>query len=122
MKKFSIIFLTAVAVSAISQSVCAADSKKSTIVGVGAIECGIWIKGRSAHDEKIDNLFLAWLQGYLSGLNGQRILDSRNDTASVPGPDSVLAYIDKYCREHPLETVVAGATMLYGEIAPIKSH
>lgn len=78
----------------------------------GAPSCGEWVAQR----KKADALALAnanWVTGYLSGLgvgSGKNVFAGRDNAA-------VLAWMDHYCREHPLKDAAAGGQALMAEPA-----
>lgn len=84
-----------------------------TIAGFGATSCGEYLQGRSFSNSQMNDNFSSWLQGYLSGVN-----ISRQDRKYVNLPDapSILAYMDKYCRDNPLKIVLEGANTLYRDL------
>jgi len=61
-------------------------------------------------------MFAGWLQGYLSGVNVTRASAKRTELRRLPDIPSMLAYMDKYCREAPLKDVWQGAEALLIEL------
>ena len=98
--------------AAISQTISAKEVQ--VIAGVGASSCGQWIEGREY--KELDGMLVSWVQGFLSGMNLQRYAETKQEMAPIPDSGSLLAYIDKYCRENPLRDVAYGAVELYKEI------
>jgi hypothetical protein len=108
-------FALAVTALAVTQSARAAD-EQYTVAGAGAVSCGKWIETRAFQNSDLDNLLVAWVQGFLSGLNAQRFALTKQEMAVIPDPPTLLAYVDKFCRENPLQTGYAAAISLYREI------
>ena len=68
-------------------------------------------------------MFGSWAQGYLSGTNDFRaraLKAEAKDLVLVPDLDTILAYLDKYCRENPLNNVADGSSALYIELSRAK--
>jgi hypothetical protein len=89
----------------------------AVIAGPGAASCGLYIEGRSLPSpEKINDMTVLWVQGFLSGMNTYRASSQHGSMVLLPDPPSLLAYMDKYCRENPLKSVVQGASAMYAEL------
>jgi hypothetical protein len=93
------------------------QSKDYVIVGAGAMSCGIYLSDRSKGDHIKEILYGTWLQGYLSGANTFWKAGMSQEAVYLPDSETTLAYIDKYCRENPLEHVEMGAFTLFMELA-----
>jgi hypothetical protein len=100
-----------------------ADEGSYAISGAGATSCGKYIEGRSFRDRDIDRMFASWIQGFLSGMNTQRLAVTREQMSLLPDAPSILAYVDKFCRETPLADVYQASINLYQDIqTPSPSH
>lgn len=84
--------------------------------GAGAASCGQYLEGRSKQSAVINDMFENWLQGYLSGVNVTRASTKRSELRKLPDGASMLAYLDKYCREAPLKDVWLGAEAMLLEL------
>ena len=102
---FVSIFL-ALAVSATAQ-------RTASIAGAGGIECGEYLERRTRNLPALDSLYVSWLSGYVSGYNQ---FSPNNQITKIPLPPTLLAYVDKYCREHPLSPVKHAADSLITEL------
>lgn len=93
--------------------------------GAGANSCGKWIAasdGKAGDVTKLvmRSMMLSWVQGFLTGAamspigeeNAARAVALRH----IPDSDAVEAWLDKYCRENPLEAVLKGAIQLQFEL------
>ena len=78
---------------------------KFAIAGVGALSCGQYLRPPSTTKEMSDAMVVTWIQGYLSGTNTQRFMESETSMKKQPDGETLTAFVDKYCRDHPLETV-----------------
>lgn len=81
-----------------------------TVYGPGGQSCGLWLEERKSDDR--GNLYTrAWLAGYVTGVI---LALSGDDSEKYRKTDlsSMVAFIDKWCRENPLETVHEGANNL----------
>lgn len=75
-----------------------------------APSCGEWVAQR----KKADSLALAngaWLIGYLSGLT----VASGRDSLEGSDNATLFAWMDAYCRSHPLKDAAAGGRALLEE-------
>jgi hypothetical protein len=83
-------------------------------VGVGAAGCGEYLQNRRTPNRAFDQVVVEWAYGYISGYN--RYSPKPQIKVNVEGP-TILAYLDKYCREAPLASTSAGVSELIGTLA-----
>jgi hypothetical protein len=77
----------------------------------GAPACSAWLSQRVSPDgEAIE---LSWIVGYLSGL---AIGFNEDILGSVDNP-TLSAWLDKYCRAHPLDSLAVAGQELFVELA-----
>jgi hypothetical protein len=88
---------------------------KSVLIGVGTASCGQYLELRAKHSSYINDSFEGWLGGFASGMNHARLADTGRLKLLPDGP-SMLAYVDKFCRENPLKSVFIGADALFAEL------
>ena len=88
-------------------------SEQPVISGAGLISCGQFLEDKKDHG--INDMYIHWVQGFLSGLN---VADGRAGKKLVPLPDSptINAYLVKYCTDQPLDRPIGGALALYKEL------
>ena len=86
--------------------------RTATLKGLGNYGCGKYLEHRKTDNEDQDNAYVSWVWGYLSGYNQF----SSHKEVQVPDHPTILAYLDKYCRDNPLKLVVAGTLTLIGEL------
>ena len=122
MRYFPIIILTLMSFSAPSLS------SEQVIAGIGTKSCGEWINGRDMKDQSMDLMFVSYLQGLFSGINLQiSFVEYENKPdedvdlndlpmIDIPDPHTLLIYLDKYCLDNPLGSVMMGAIKLHDEL------
>ncbi|MFP3556948.1 hypothetical protein [Paraburkholderia sp. SIMBA_054] len=89
-------------------AICFNTANATTVMGVRS--CGQWTaRNASALDRAAAE---AWLLGYLGGLATGSRVDVLRDTDY----DSLMAWMDNYCKAHPIERVTSGAAQLYLEL------
>ena len=85
----------------------AASAQGVAVQGVGNLSCGKYMELRATNNTSQDGVMVSWVWGYMAGFN----MESKYPTtATLPDQPSTLAYIDKHCRENPLDAVMM-ATM-----------
>lgn len=72
--------------------------------GFGRSSCGEYLEFRAKQSPIQDAIIVSWVWGYMSGFN----MESKYPTTAnyLPDQASTLAYIDKHCRESPLDDVL----------------
>ena len=114
-KKYNIlIFHLLGIILAIGLSQPAFPQTKRTVTVLGPIEnsCADWV---TARDGKNSQAYEFWLTGYMSGRNMSN--DHSNDFLRGIKANSLDLWMDKYCRENPLKTILDGASQLGLELA-----
>jgi hypothetical protein len=84
--------------------------------GYGTRTCGAWTQERHGSGEG-SLAYSAWLLGFVSGanVNGYLISHQSDFLASTDAP-GIIAFVDKYCSEHPLNKLMDGAIALIGAL------
>jgi hypothetical protein len=110
MRAWVTIILVAISIGA-SVKVSRADR---TYIGDGSNSCGAWTQERATDTQRVQ-LWKGWLLGFLSGAN---IWDSNADFLLTQKLDAaaLYAWMDNYCRAHPLDTVYFAAIKLVVEL------
>jgi hypothetical protein len=86
-----------------------------TIMGVGgSASCGTWTQSRSGPVTPKTVEYAAWVFGFLSGMSVARMDTALNKIDS----GAVLGWMDNYCRQNPLQSIMGAANALDLEIAP----
>lgn len=85
-----------------------------TTIGEGAKSCGTWTEER-AHDSGRLGFMKAWVLGFASGANLYTAHEDFLRRQDVPAT-AIYAWIDNYCRAHPLEPLDKAAFDLVAEL------
>jgi hypothetical protein len=70
------------------------------IMGAGLELCGAWTEARQQNKAEVPE---HWLLGYLSGIASESV--SGTDPLNGMDAEAVFAWVDNYCRAHPLDTI-----------------
>lgn len=79
---------------------------------MGNTSCGRWVKDRSASSLRDQLAGDSWLIGYLNGVAAWSDVDILNQ---VDG-ESLMLWMDNYCKANPLESVAHGGMVLGVEL------
>jgi hypothetical protein len=75
--------------------------------------CGTYLQHRQQGIASGSDVYAIQIRGYLSGFN---MATSGTPTRSMPEAETVLAYMDKYCRDHPLDDTFLGMGALVRDL------
>jgi hypothetical protein len=94
---------------------CAADpeDRPTMIFGFDDMSCGVWNK--SMHNDVHREQYLQWFRGFVSGY-GFGSTKYMIPNGAMPNSETLVLYIDKYCRENPLNIFTGAATQLVKDI------
>jgi len=99
MKKIIVVFLACFSLGQV------AAQEAIAAYGIGARGCGEYLEYRKRDDRAAENAYLNWIDGFFSARNyyeaGRGGGQIRGDKTNA----TVLAYIDKVCRDYPLASV-----------------
>jgi len=87
------------------------------VVGLGNEGCGKFLAARESKASIEYANYVSWVAGFLTGMNIASIRDSRVNIMTGTDALSGLAWMEKYCRENPLEQVIGAAVMLGSELS-----
>jgi hypothetical protein len=87
-----------------------ADGQPYTVFGKGNESCGKWVQERRANDWATTTSE-SWLAGYVTAYNRWVALLGGDITHGID-LDGLLAWIDSYCGQHPLNKVSTAAEAL----------
>ena len=98
-------------------AVCSSAIAEPTFMfGEGQASCGIYLDDRRTASEQ-QYVYVVWVRGFTSGFNygtkGKQV-------SSGLDQQTILAYIDKYCRDKPLNGVAGAALSLVKELGGTK--
>jgi hypothetical protein len=104
--------LIAALVMAVALASAEAKHKERWILGAGASSCGKWSATINYDaDPGHKSTYFQWLLGYLSAKNsGTPALLKQGDS------DTVLAWMNNYCSQHPLDDIFVAADVLVDEL------
>jgi hypothetical protein len=97
--------------------VACAEGRHGDTIGAGGASCAEYGKAYQKEPERIDQAFLSWAQGYLTGVN------SRTDFYFDLGgksPRDMLLFLRKYCNDHPLANFMEATEALLKLLPPLK--
>jgi hypothetical protein len=83
------------------------------IIGFDDMSCGAWASSSSEPQRR--QVYFFWFRGVMSGFNLGSPRRQVHITA-MPSDDTLALYVDKYCREHPLNGFPGAAFDLVKEI------
>jgi hypothetical protein len=91
-----------------------AVSRNIMVVGVGTNSCGNWTKERRTKSVTSFE-YGQWVLGYVSAINSHVL---EHDAHVAKGIDNVglLAWLDNYCKLHPLDTIDEAGSQLIIEV------
>lgn len=109
------LMLGSMIVFAVLRSVSAeAQDVAFVIYGIGTKQCGEYLSDRQKSQNSYDSVAAAqysdWAHGYVSGYNSTN--RPRTQISATLPRATVIAYIDKYCRDKPLNAVGAAVDCL----------
>ena len=108
-----------VALSCLVLGFVAFDANAVVIAGAGTGTCGTWTKERQeklvGHYAQTSGWVIGYLRGYFDGRgliqDSGKQKDPMQQLGNGPG-DAIEAWLDKYCRENPLEQIFMAAYRL----------
>lgn len=94
-------------------------AERFSVYGLGTNSCGKYLADRQNDGNKFDTVVAAqysdWVRGFISGYNaGTTGKQVATEELSRP---TIVAYLDKYCRDNPLNYVMSGVTCLRANYA-----
>ena len=80
-------------------------AQRAMVHGFGAKTCGAFVVARNEKKAYEESMFLSWLAGYVSGTNRAIAGASERDADIATGVDmdAMRVWVDKYCRDKPLD-------------------
>jgi len=94
------------------------SSVAQNVTVLGTYSCGFYVKSRELGSTSPPS----WVLGFLSGANVYK--PQRVDLLKSVDHDSLFLWMDKYCKENPLEFIEDGAKLLLNELQkkPVDSN
>jgi hypothetical protein len=84
-----------------------------TSIGSGATSCAAWAAARHSPQASETVTQQQWLVGFLSGI-GSMVLGELDPLHGLDAA-AVYAWVDRYCHDHPTETIEAAARVFIQE-------
>jgi hypothetical protein len=90
--------------------VACAKEKHADTQGAGLMSCAKYAEAYRKTPALADAVFLAWAQGYISGLNAgvEEAYDAYFDLGAKT-PDEMQRFLRKYCNDRPLANIIDAA-------------
>jgi hypothetical protein len=99
-------------------SVTQAEAGGRELIGVGAESCGTWIEANKLSPPPTRSPLVlqlrAWILGFVSGVNNG--IEAEGELFGGDDGNGLIAYIDKYCADNPLDTVGNASNHLAGDL------
>jgi hypothetical protein len=108
------IVIIGLSVSLVAPRNASADVLQFMSIGYGSTSCGTWTAARKTKPWDT-NIYRAWVLGFLSGYNGYYPTGDR-DISKGTDNEALMAWIDNYCAERPLDAIADAAQMLIVEL------
>lgn len=81
----------------------------SVVMGAGNDSCGKWLESRETPSSHYQ--YKQWIFGFVSGTNWT----NSKKQATPPDGEATVLFIDQYCKNNPLHTLVLAAAALVQE-------
>lgn len=90
-----------------------AQGKPLAVFSYADTSCGAWTQ--SASREAARAQYASWFRGFVSGYNFGNP-EAQVPMGQMPDDETLYLYIDKYCRENPLNPFISAAFKLVEEL------
>lgn len=101
-----------VVVLTLSSNGAGAQESKPLIVGPGTAPCA---KYSSMSTSEVADV-TTWAQGFLSGMNSYRWLDTHYQPLVLPEGNAIAEHLKTFCGQHPNDTVLKGTLALFKDL------
>ena len=112
----SFLFLAYVPVAAVAQQ---KSTHQVSYVGVGTLSCGTFIEDKEARNQVQLALYVQWTWGFMSAYTFRPFFVPKwqgppksGNAVELPDSATVLLYIEKHCRDRPLDKVIDATASL----------
>jgi hypothetical protein len=82
------------------------------ILGAGADSCGAWSAQKGTALGNLNNM---WILGFVTAVNRYALMIDDN-VARGTNAEGLFAWVDNYCRAHPLDNIATATDNLIGEL------
>jgi len=87
--------------------------RAAQVAGQGWTPCGVYLEDRKTGDRVQSNYIAVWVRGYLSGYN---TFATQPKLDTIPEIETVWTYLDRYCRDNPLDRIANGVDSLIASL------
>lgn len=89
-----------------------AGANDSVVMGAGTASCGEYATAYRSAPSATDDLFISWVNGFISGMNTSAIFNDL-PAKKIGTYESHKQFLHIYCDAHPLNDVGKAAVELY---------
>ena len=111
MKQKSSVFAVVVTVASLLASMPATAQRKGVAKGAGLEVCEMVLANMKG--DHVDAIYTEWIIGYISGYN---LFGQQAQLEQIPDGPAMDAYLQKYCRENPLDKVIWASMSLINDL------
>ena len=90
------------------------------VYGAGGLKCGNWKAAREEKSVQVE-LYKQWVAGWVVTYNYYLTEQGGKGRVETPDFDTITAYLDRYCSEHPLSIIAFGAAQLVQDLGGAKA-
>lgn len=101
-----------VVVLTLSSNGARAQGSKPLIVGPGTVTCATFNDLSTSEIAAVT----AWAQGFLSGMNSYRWLNTRYQPLVLPEAGAIAEHLKTFCVQHRNDTVLKGTLALFKDL------
>lgn len=114
--------LVLVALTLLSGSLGFAQPETYMVYGEGQKSCGSWVADTDARpSSNMRANDRVWVLGFVSGVGYRQTWDPpKLGELKATDSNALTVWMDNYCRAHPLDSIVKGASALVTELASQK--
>jgi hypothetical protein len=94
----------------------AQDSGDVYVHSFADTSCGAWAKSATVEWRRAQYIY--WIRGFVSGYNHGKPSRYQIGLEQMPTNETLVLYVDKYCRDNPRDQFIAAAFQLVKELAP----
>lgn len=110
MKAMTLAVMAIAGLLATASCTVALAQREGVIAGAGTIPCGEYLEDRKQN--RHGDYYASWAVGFLAAYN----MFGTKPQIEIPQRDTIHAYLEKHCRDNPLDRVVRGVIGLIGEL------
>jgi len=93
----------------------------SALVGAATVKCSKYKEVASKGSSSALVILISWTQGYVSGINVER-MNSKRPPLALPDWEQIRAWHDKYCEGHPDDLLYESSDAFVESLKPVRSQ